>query len=278
MPSLSGLASEINLILRQNGVTTTIAAADLIVTENFVWDTSEERLSKAIAEHIWPSIPSDEVFHFTSAETAEAIEQTRKFRLYNVERRHHEHEVEAFCRAHGLDGYLHADESGIALYRREIMPQLFYASFASRFIDEDSARHLRANFGQGGARLRFRIAAQNPDFRRIFYPAMKPHIPLLRALTSLVEGTYKRRFMLRGISRLCAFYLPSEYAIEDEKRMLYKKWEGHGPDVQSDGKWKYLEVPLGADTLTGYRMDLLEVVSDRELRLTDSSLLVRRPW
>jgi hypothetical protein len=255
-----------------------IAPADLVVTDNCVWDVSaDEPLSTAIAQHVWPSISKDEVYHFTSAEAAEAIEKSGLFRLYNLERRHRENEIEAFCRAHGLDGYLASDANGVPRYRRDILPQMFYASFASGDIDADSERTLWTNFGHsGGARLKLRVSARNPDFRRIYYPGTQPAIPLLRDLTALVEHTYRRRFILRGVSRLCAFYLPSEYGIENEKRVLFKKWDGIGPDVHSDGTWTYIDIPLGVDGPSGYKIELLEIQSDRDLDLFDKSLLVRR--
>jgi hypothetical protein len=276
MPSLSNVTLEINRILAQHGVAGKIGEEDLVVTDNIVWDTSEERLSKAIAQHIWPSLSSDEVFHFTTAATAEAIERTGLFRLYNLERRHHEDEIEAFCQAHGFDGYLALDANGIPLYRRELMPQMFFASFASQYVDEDSERNLWSTFGNEGARLKLRISARNPDFRRIRYAGTQPQIPLLRDINTLVETNYHRRFILRGIARLCAFYLPSEYGIEDEKRILFKKWDGFGPDVQWDGNWTYVNVPLGVDSATGYTIDILEIHSDSALDLRDKSLLTRR--
>lgn len=86
---LNNLVDDINVVLSQHGIDTTITPSDITVTDKTVSDFFKPNapLSEAILNHLWPSISSEVVYHYTSLEAAEAILNSGTFRLTNIEKR-----------------------------------------------------------------------------------------------------------------------------------------------------------------------------------------------
>lgn len=263
---LNALVHDINVVLALHGLDKTITLSDITITDKTVSDLvkHDAPLSEAITNHLWPSISSEEVYHYTSMQAAESILNSGTFRLTNIEKRYGEGEIETFCETHNLSGYLDTTENGAPRYKGLLMPNTYYASFTGSDLTPEREDYLwRAFATHDGVRLKLKITASNPNFRRIKYEA-KPGapIPLISGLVNLIREKHGREFILKGISRLCSFYLSGhDYGIENELRVLHRTWEGFGPQPIGQGPDSYIELPLGAMSDCGYRIDVLEVQS-----------------
>lgn len=258
------LTEEINSILERNGVKQRITPNDVTVTEKSVVDLfkSPAILSDAITQHLWPSVESATVYHYTSTESAESILNSGIFRLHSILKRSDEGEVSKFCDTHKLKGYLESDKNGEPVYKSLLMPSMFYASFTRTNIKPDREEVMWRRFAScGGVRLKLSIAASNPNLREVMYEAIAgTPIPLLYDLSNVIQNNYHKSFVLKGISRLCAFYLAGQdYGVEQELRMLYKVQPGYGPQPLGAGRGQYVELPIGVMSDCGYRLEVLEV-------------------
>ncbi|MGD9715202.1 MAG: hypothetical protein AB7V46_24575, partial [Thermomicrobiales bacterium] len=83
--TLNAIVADINAILSKHGVSDAMQLRDITVTDKTVSDMAKPtpRLSDAITAHLWPSISSATVYHYTSREAAENILSTGIFRLTN---------------------------------------------------------------------------------------------------------------------------------------------------------------------------------------------------
>jgi hypothetical protein len=262
----NALIHDINSILTSHGVGTQITVEDIICTENVIVDSgrSDGKLSNAIVGHIWPSIPTKRVYHYTSRESAESILSSGVFRLSNIEKRFSEGEIVTFCGTHELSGYLEpVDESGTPYYRANMMPRLFYASFTDTNVTDEQEDYFWRTFATSdGVRLELEIVAQNPDFRKVFYEQFQGEpIQLLNDMVTTINKKYNVKFILGGISRMCAFYLDGEdFDIENEYRMLYKVWPDFRQQPVTSGGESFVEIPLGgAIADCGYGITVTEV-------------------
>lgn len=264
------LTDEINNILKKHGIQEVISPHDITITENIVSDfvKQDSRLSSVIINFLWASVKSAEVYHYTSRDKAENIlKEGGTFRLTNIAKRYKEHEIVTFCQTHNLQGYLEKDEKGEPKYKNLIMPNTFYASFTDTNLSLEKEDYFWRSFAAcDGVRLKIKITASNPNFRKVYYEKTKgEEIPLLKELTTHIREQYKREFILTGISRLCACYLPdyppqkTEYGIEEEYRMLYRVWEGSKVQVKNDRECSYIELPLNTMCEYGYQLDIIEV-------------------
>lgn len=159
------------------------------------------------------------------------------------------------------------------------MPNTYYASFTDMVITKEQEEYFWRNFAScDGVRLKIEIKASNPNFRKIHYEQTKEKpIPLLAELTKHVRDKYNREFILKGISRLCSFYLSGGYGIENEYRALYRVWEGFvGPQPKNHGAKNYIELPLGTMSECGYSLNIIEVQSGEKPNMPTSYIFTKR--
>jgi len=278
---MNDLVKDINQILNNNGVQEEITIADITITEKTVSDLVKPnaKLSDAITNFLWPSIASGSVYHYTSKSAAESILSTGIFRLNNIANRYSDGEIVTFCKTHDLKGYLGKDENGDPKYRHLIMPNTFYASFTDVSLTKDQEEYFWRNFAAcDGVRLKIEITTSNPNFRKLHYEQAKGKpIQLLSELTKCIREKYSREFILKGISRLCSFYLSGkDYGIENEYRALYRVWEGFGPQPKHDGELSYIELPLNAMSECGYQLKIVEVHATEKPNMTNSYAFSKR--
>lgn len=269
---ITAIIHTINSVLRRHGVSETITAEHITVTDNLVCDFAkpESHLSDCLIERLWPRIRRATVFHFTSYEAAQSILSTGTFRLQNLGKRFGEGELATFSATHKLGGYMQKDADGRPVYRTLLMPNTFYASFTDASLSYDQQEPLWRRFsGRDGVRLTLEVEASNPDFRPMRYEAKRGRpIALLADLSEELMARHGKHFMLSGISRMCAFYLPEAgYAAEKESRILFKTWDGIGPQPIGTGSSAYVELPLGTMSEAGYRLDVVNVCSSQQIPL-----------
>ena len=257
------IVEDINTTLARNGIDETISMSDVTVTDKTVSDLvkSGAKLSGLITDSLWPSVSSATVYHYTSQSAAESILGSGIFRLANIAKRFNEGEVSTFCKTHNLTGYLELDANGDPKYRHLLMPNTFYASFTDASLTETQEQYFWSTFASNdGVRLKFEIEASNPNFRKLYYEAKSGRpIPVIDQLTKTIRSKYNREFILKGISRLCSFYLSgNDYGKENEYRVLHRTWDV-GPQPIGTGVDSYFEVPLDKMTECGYRLSVVEV-------------------
>lgn len=278
---MDSMIADINAVLTKHGIKEEISFSDVTITEKIVSDLvkPEAKLSGAITNHLWPSIETASVYHFTSRDAAESIMDSRTFRLTNIAKRFNEGEIKTFCKTHNLNGYLKEDENGDPKYKHLIMPNTFYASFTDVALTKEQEEWFWGNFAAcDGVRLKFNITASNPNFRKLRYEQSEGiPIPLLSELISCIREKYGREFILKGISRLCSFYLcGKDYGIENEYRALYRVWEGFGPQPENSGTLNYIELPLNEMTECGYKLELTEVHAVERPRMPSGYMFSKR--
>jgi hypothetical protein len=265
------LIDAVNDVLARHAVAARIALGDLVVTDTTISDlvVPDFPLSTAVEAHVFPSVASANVFHFTSRAAAEEILNSNLLRLTNIEKRFADDEIRSFCEAHGLDGYLETDSSGDPKYRSLLMSNTFYASFTDAALKPSDEAYFWQTFAPGdGVRLKFRISATNSDFRRVVYgPSSGQPIQLLRELSTLAQSQFNRHFVLKGVSRLCAFYLRSDYAHESEYRALWREWPGLRLNPKGTAPATYVEIPMGAGNASGFEIHVVEACSADLLRV-----------
>ena len=279
--TMNALVKDINDILSNYGISEEILLSDITVTEKTVSDLVKPnaKLSDAITNFLWPSFASACVYHYTSRDAAEKILNTGIFRLTNIAKRFCDGEIATFCKTHQLNGYLEQDGSGNPRYKHLIMPNTFYASFTDVNLTTDQEEYFWRQFAAcDGVRLKIDITASNPNFRKIYYEQIKgKQIGLLLDLTSQIRKKYKREFILKGISRLCSFYLSGkDYGIENEYRALYRVWEGFGPQPKTDETNSYIELPLNAMSECGYELKVIEVHANEEPNMPNTYAFSKR--
>ena len=278
---MTAIISDINDILHKHGINSLIDRRDVTITDRTVSDFAKSisRLSDCITDHLWPSIPAAQVYHYTSWEAAESILTSGRFRFQNLGKRYGEGEIETFCRSHRLDGYLEPDVDGNPGYKNLLMPNTFYASFTETDLSPDEEEYFWRTFAPcDGVRLTIQVEAANPNFRRILYePVPGNPIPVLADLTSTIRRKYNREFLLTGISRLSAFYLSgAHYKREKECRLLCKTWKEIGPHPIGTGAGSYLEVPIGSMTELGYKLDIVDVCANSRPNMPSNYVFTKR--
>ena len=206
----------LNEELARAGEPTEFEAQEIAVTPHGVHEVplGSRRLSSLLTRLAFPSIAQKRVSHYTSYDSFLAIVETRQLRLYAVRKRITEHELQTLLNELGFRGVEVDPGSGKPIYD-ELSDDLFYISLTP----EQNSSHLWKTFAQNatGVRLDFYIEAQIDDFRSISYsPMNSPVVKLVRRL----RNDFHKLLLLRGISRLCAFHLPSLYGEEHEDRLL----------------------------------------------------------
>lgn len=281
LEAMNALVNDINCALAASGITEAISLSDITVSDKTVSDLVKPnaRLSDAITNFLWPSIASATVYHFTSKDSAKSILETGIFRLCNIAKRYHEDEIKTFCETHDLRGYLETDENGDPKYKHLIMPNTFFASFTDASITTEQEEYFWRTFSASdGVRLKFKVIASNPNFRKMRYEQAegKP-ICVLSNLSKCLREKHGREFILKGISRLCSFYLSGkDYGKENEYQALYRVWEGFGPQPKVDGSLSYIELPLNLMSECGYKLTITEVHAKDKPNMPDSYAFTER--
>lgn len=279
--SYNNLLRDINNILLKYGVKNKITQADLIVTDQTVSDMvlPNAKLSDIITDYYWQSISSAVVEHYTSKESAENILNSESFRLSELGKRYNEGEIRTFCKKYGLDGYLRTTATEDPLYKDLLIPNLYFASFAKSNLSVEEEEQLWNRFTPAeGVRLKMKVTAQNPDFRKIFYERVKDkYKDLLNELSLYLELKHNRKLILKGISTLCAFFLSeNDLGLENEYRILYHVRPGFGPQPKINLIDNFVELPLNKMTEAGFKLEILEVYSKERPSMSNKYKFIKR--
>lgn len=250
-------------------------------TEDVVMEAADgdAPLSDAILNACFPRADTNlEYVHYSRFETLESVVATGQWRLYWVFKRIFEDEYRPFCEEHNLTGYLALDPATGRPEYESMCRDLFYTSFTGHpALNENQMWNA---FGNGGDGVRFVFRVHPVANRAHFRPIRYQHALLKTIIHELQDSAlngFGRHLILKGISRIGAFYLPMHFGGEEEFRILIKRFHELPAalwNVQNDGHHEYLPIPLNQNNDL-CRIDLVRVDAgplrkqcevDRELR------------
>jgi hypothetical protein len=172
--------------------------------------SSTGSLSQAIINHYFPPI-LDTVTqaHFTTLCKFQSILDSKSLRLYSLFKRVNEQEFKPFTEDFGLTGYL--DDKDGEPYYKTLMGDLFYTSFTNSAPSDEA--HMWNVFGTGGNGvkliLEISVIQSRTELRPVKYSTQSQAAgSLIKQLMRRIKSECDRHFIMRGISRVGAFYLP----------------------------------------------------------------------
>lgn len=231
------------------------------------YTSSEGSLSQALIEHFFPAQSTGtEVAHFTSLASLRSIVDSNELRLGSLLKRINEQEFKPFSEDMGLSGYL--DTTDGEPYYKTLMEGLYYTSFTAQ--EPHDPQHMWQLFGDKGkgVKVTFQVSPiqRRAELRRVRYGSKREAAKsLISSIMRRVEQECGWHFIMRGISRVGAFYLPLGYSLEreEESRLLVKAW-GCGPAhelIQGEGEDAFLPLGLGVGENEFCALDIVEVQS-----------------
>jgi len=229
------------------------------------YSSSQGTLSQLIIEYYFPLIREQKrLAHFTSLEKFKSIISTGTLRLYSLRKRINEQEFKTFSEDFGLVGYL--DDSQGEPYYKTLMSDLFYTSFTNPNPADEP--YMWNVFGASGAGIKIlfdvSIEEDRAELRPVIYRTKNQAAgTLVKRLMDRIHAECGRRFIMRGISRIGAFYLPLGYSLEkeEETRLLIKSW-GEGPVhdmVVRTGNDAYIPLPINNNVNSFCKLIVAEV-------------------
>lgn len=228
---------------------------EIVITGQSVRETSTyDGLTRAILNHDMPELNGTATLdHYTDGAGFRGIMQSGELHLSSLAHRLGEGELDAFAWEHRLDGYV--EQNGpVKPLLQQAATDLFFASFTALPPNDD----LWGAFGdQGnGYRLRFEVTpAAAGQLREVRYHG---GATLLRQVNEALVDAGLPRFILKGISRVGAFYLPMTWQHESETRLLAKRFPDGGAPVVAGPLGEYWPVPVGQPNTTA-ELSLIEI-------------------
>jgi len=213
--------------------------------------SSKGSLSHGLIAHFLPKATAGAKFsHFTTLSAFREILGTNELRLSSLLKRFDEHEFRSFSDDFGLSGYL--DKSNGEPYCKTLMANLFYTSFTAP--EPHNSNYMWRHFGdQGiGVKITFEISPieLRSELRPVRYNSKNDAAKsLIFSIMGRIKAECGRHFVMRGISRIGAFYLPLGYSLEkEEETRLLVKFSSSGSAhelVSGSGENAYLPLALG---------------------------------
>lgn len=239
-----------------------------ITTNSIVEQNSYSAITDTITASDMPEITGQTTLdHYTSMAGFRGIMESGELRLAPVSRRLDQGELGPFALDHGLQGYINGNGTPTALLK-EAAEDLFYASLTAAPPDD----HLWETFGERGTgyRLRFEITPGPAGrLRAIRYQSGRT---LLKQVNDALIAHNLPRFVLRGVSRIGAYYLPLVLSTEKETRLLAKRFAQVPSPVNTTDTGAYWPVPIGASNDTA-DIRLVEIgVRGRDLTIVRTRL------
>lgn len=245
------IATDINQCLTKHTLTylPTFDFNDFRTTDNIITNhLATSKLSDLILKNYFPQNPITEYHHFTDIDAFKNILETKKLWLFSVKKRFTENEFKPFYTVHKINGYeLRKNSAGVTL-ETELVENAFYTSFTNDKLSKDAEAYMWECFAKKtGVRLVFEVSNLNTDFRKVYYPekTTQSDLPLLSDLIELAKKRNKY-LIINRIGTIGFFYLPHNYNIEQEYRLLVKRDTGKYFKLNfgSKGGFDYLEFPF----------------------------------
>jgi hypothetical protein len=184
-------------------------------------------LSRIIFDAYYPEPQGTTFYHYTSLSALRGILK-RELKMNSLMKHYGDDEFRSFYKDHDITGYeVNVDDNGI-LMQDVIMGQIYAMCFAMpEGLTDASDSALWRSFADNGqgVKIQFNIKTNHPDFRKIFYRRknIDKNQLLFNMINSAIKSKFNRQFTISGISKMGAFYLPGDYGIENEARLLIKR-------------------------------------------------------
>ncbi|WP_152608342.1 hypothetical protein [Aeromonas hydrophila] len=236
----------INLIWSSNDIN--VAPGMKTITEV---SSSNAPISEAIINYIFPQVSGEvELVHYTNLTSFDKIIKSEELRLYSMLKRLGQAEFISFINEHNLDGYLQ-QKNGKTTYQ-EMMGDLFYTSFTTKNIKDEDLMWRTFGENHAGVKIIFKLKVieKRAELREIFYHSRaQGGRTLIKNIHEKIYSQFSRHFIIRGISRIGAFYLPLGIGLEGEEevRLLIKSYgTGKAYDlIKNDGSYDYIPLKIG---------------------------------
>lgn len=208
-------------------------------------------LSEKILEHNFPRITTKvKLAHYTSRQAFTSIITSGELRLVTLKKRLKEKEFKPFYEVHNLTGMLSKNKYGVPVYD-EMSERLYYTSFTN--VNPNDEDVLWRNFGDNhkGVKLIFcvKTVKKMSDLRPILYRSKQNYDTLIDKINNDLKEKCNLYFLIQGIAKIGAFYLPLGFDLEkeEETRLLIKCWK-EGPITESvvlDKSFSYIPIKIG---------------------------------
>ncbi|MBY5508326.1 hypothetical protein HFO81_22590 [Rhizobium leguminosarum] len=220
---------------------------ELLITEKSIRETSTyDGLSRVILGRDVPKIQTPlRLDHYTEGPAFWEIIKTGELHLHALSGRLNQGEFSPFACEHGLHGYVEPNGAPKQLLL-DASTDLFFASFS---LTPQSDR-LWDRFGNAGNgfRLGFEVTADSAaDLCAIRYPQGPT---LLKQINDALITQGCPPFILKGISRIGAYFLPTAWEEEKEVRLLAKRFQGGGAPVRQRNGIEIWPIPIDSDNHT----------------------------
>jgi hypothetical protein len=235
------------------------------------------RISKQLTNQICPPIHDSEFYHYTSKASGESILCASRLRLYSVKKRIQEDEIKAFLKKFEYKYPLGIDEaSQKPRYVQSIADGFYYSSMTNTTLTPSEENYFWTRFAKyDGFRLRFRLKVQSGCLRRITYGSgLDKWADFFKEVKSWTKKSLDKEFFWEDAASVCGLYLPHQYSVEKETRLVIKSaW---GLDEHSDGIHKYVELKFGDNQSVVTNLQLIEVQTDNEIQAPDGVKKIKR--
>lgn len=225
-------------------------------------------LSRAILDTDMPEVAgTTRLDHYTTAGGFKGIIASRQLHLAPITPRLSQGELDTFAVTHNLLGYI--DAAGkVTPELAKAAANLFYASFTETAPSDHHWEAFGDNYA--GFRLRFDVTPGAAGRMRAIRYHQSP--TLLQQVNDALVQAGLPRFVLKGVSRVGAYYLPLVLKPENETRLLAKRFAGGGaPVIQINGHERW-PIPIGATNTTA-GLTLVEIgVHGRDPAIVQSRL------
>lgn len=275
------IADEINRSLKRQSLTykPTFDFNDFRTTENIITNLlATSKLTDLILKNYFHQNPINEYHHFTDIDAFESILTNKKLWLFSVKKRFSENEFKPFYEAHHMGGYkLRRNSSGVPM-ENELVENAFYISFTNDKLSAKAEAYMWDYFAKKtGVRLVFEVNNVNTDLRQIYYPttAMRMDIPVLTNLIDIASGK-KKYLIIDRLATIGFFYLPSDYKIEQEYRLLVKRETGKyfGMNFGTKDGHEYIEFPFNTSNPLA-QFKLKKVIFDTGTDTTKAERIIK---
>lgn len=261
-------ASEIfNRVINAYGYSISTSVFDFTHGNQCVFPAFNERgeqLAARLFELYSPKCSSGTYYHYTGFDSFKNIISSGKLRFFSTKKRNSIGEFIPFCEEMALDGYWSFNDQNqpSGEYFR-LMDNLFYKSFVQSPNYESS--YLWETFADRGkgVRLAFQIDVHSeyPDFRKMAYQKSSS-ISLIKDLLSAFRES-GCLFVPFGLSRMPAFCQLEEFKIQNEFRLIAKRYPGADGcfpfkvEYDEDNDCNFIDCSLTEPTCSLFKLKLI---------------------
>ncbi len=222
------------------------------------------RISEHLNSLICPPIHELEFYHYTPFDAGQNILQTQKLRLTSVEKRLNDNEIHEFLNKFNYTYPLENDpDTNQPRYKNTLATDLFYVSMTDISLSQKEEDSFWRKFAESdGFRLKFKVNVPSGCLRRMTYGSkIDKWAEFSKEIQSMSFDDFGKHFHWKDCVPMSAFYLPEDYEVEKETRLLIRSsW---GLKEKEDKGNRFVELDFGFNESTGINLSLIEIQTDQ---------------